>query len=165
MSLDLDKMLMAHIRRHDETGVHYALALGASPDARESDGHSALMCAALHNQAGIVKVLVSAGGDVDACDSCGLSPLMWAVMHGRRDAARALLDAGCRTDLKDDQGRSAADMARDGLVEILAWIEAKDGTADKAALDARRKSQTKNAMDNVERFYKTNPPRRSGPRP
>jgi hypothetical protein len=39
---------------------------------------------------------------------------MWAAGYGHSDTVRALLDAGARADFKDDRGKSALDIAREG---------------------------------------------------
>jgi ankyrin repeat protein len=39
---------------------------------------------------------------------------MWAAGYGRNDVVKALLESGARTDLRDNRGKSAADIAREG---------------------------------------------------
>jgi ankyrin repeat protein len=39
---------------------------------------------------------------------------MWAAGYGHSDTVRALLAEGARTDLRDDRGKTALDIARDG---------------------------------------------------
>jgi ankyrin repeat protein len=39
---------------------------------------------------------------------------MWAAGYGHSDTVRALLVAGARADVKDDRGKTALDIARDG---------------------------------------------------
>ncbi|HEY1459756.1 MAG TPA: ankyrin repeat domain-containing protein, partial [Casimicrobiaceae bacterium] len=40
--------------------------------------------------------------------------LMWAAGYGKTDTAKALLAAGARPELKDDRGKTALDIAREG---------------------------------------------------
>jgi hypothetical protein len=55
---------------------------------------------------------------------------MWAAGYGRTAAAKALLEAGARTDMKDNRGKTAADMARDGgHAETLGVLEGWRGVA------------------------------------
>ena len=39
---------------------------------------------------------------------------MWAAGFGKTGTVKALLDAGARADLRDNRGKTAADMAREG---------------------------------------------------
>jgi ankyrin repeat protein len=39
---------------------------------------------------------------------------MWAAGYGQSETVKVLLDAGARADLKDDRGKTALDIAREG---------------------------------------------------
>jgi ankyrin repeat protein len=39
---------------------------------------------------------------------------MWAAGYGRSDVVKTLLGAGARPDLRDNRGKSALDIAREG---------------------------------------------------
>jgi ankyrin repeat protein len=39
---------------------------------------------------------------------------MWAAGYGRTETVRALLSAGARAELRDDRGKTALDIAREG---------------------------------------------------
>jgi ankyrin repeat protein len=51
---------------------------------------------------------------------------MWAAGYGRTGAVKSLLAAGARADLRDNRGKSALDMARDGnFSETAAVLEGR----------------------------------------
>ena len=57
-------------------------------------------------------MLLVAESDPDVQDLVGLTPLMLAAEAGRTKAVQRLIKRGCRLDLKDDEGRTALDIAR-----------------------------------------------------
>ena len=59
-------------------------------------------------------LLVPAGVGANAVLAHQLTALMWAAGYGRTETVQALLAAGARTDLKDDRGKTALDIAREG---------------------------------------------------
>jgi ankyrin repeat protein len=85
------------------TALHAALA-GPAPDIAHS--------------------LIAAGADVNARQQAGVTPLQEAASLGRMDLVRLLLDHGTDRSAKDDQGRTAADWARDrGHPEVAEFLE------------------------------------------
>ena len=69
--------------------------------------------AAEHERLGVVDELVAAGVPVDAVDPVwGGHPLRAAAGGGRPDSVRRLLELGADPTLRDDQGRTALDLAR-----------------------------------------------------
>ena len=83
--------------------LHAAVA-GSNPQAR-------LRCA---------RLLVEAGAHVNARQSGGFTPLMAAAQNGDEELASFLLESGSDPSARDDQGRSAADIARAAGHEQLA---------------------------------------------
>ena len=61
-----------------------------------------------------MKLLLAKGVDANGVYKNDLTALMWAAGYGRTDAARVLLEAGARTDPKDNRGKTATDIAREG---------------------------------------------------
>ena len=54
-----------------------------------------------------------------------LTALMWAAGYGHTQTVRSLLAAGARADLKDDRGKTAIDIAREGnFSETMKVLEA-----------------------------------------
>ena len=53
-------------------------------------------------------------------------PGMWAAGYGRTEAARVLLEAGAKTEPRDNRGKTALDMAREGnYAETVSLLEAR----------------------------------------
>ena len=67
---------------------------GASVNARDDDGATPLMSAALHNHGDLAKLLLENGASVDARDDMGGTALMIAGEHGHESIANLLLDKG-----------------------------------------------------------------------
>lgn len=70
------------------------LETGASVDAAQADGMTALHMAAYHDDAQAVKRLLDAGADADAANRYGLTPLSLACTNGNGEIVAALLKAG-----------------------------------------------------------------------
>src|SRR5689334_4541730 len=116
--------LMAAAFAGDREIVEKLLAKGADPAPLDRLGKNAITYAAGEGHAAIVKALLAKGVDANGVYKNDLTALMWAAGYGRIDAARALLEAGARTDLKDNRGKTATDIARDGgFSETAALLE------------------------------------------
>ncbi|KAJ0416900.1 ankyrin repeat-containing domain protein [Aspergillus carlsbadensis] len=62
-------------------------------EARDSNGHTVLLCAAYHRSTRMIKQLLPAA-DLSPLDLNGYTPLSLAVQAGHISAVRALLSAG-----------------------------------------------------------------------
>jgi ankyrin repeat protein len=70
-----------------------------------------------------VALLLERGADVNARQQVGYTPLMGAAASGRGDIADLLLQHGADTALLSDDGKTAADIAREhGHVELAARL-------------------------------------------
>lgn len=94
--------------------VRELLAKGADINAADRLRKTAMTYAAGQGRTDVVVLLLHAGIDPNAVYAHDLTALMWAAGYGHSDTVRALLDAGARADLKDDRGKRALDIARDG---------------------------------------------------
>ena len=94
--------------------VRALLGKGADIGAVDRLKKNAMTYAAGQGRTEIVLLLLNAGVDPNAVYEHSLTALMWAAGYGQSDAVRALLAAGARVDLKDDRGKTALDIARDG---------------------------------------------------
>ena len=57
-------------------------------------------------------------------DAHQLTALMWAAGYGKTETVRALLAAGASAELKDDRGKTALEIAREGnFVEAVKQLE------------------------------------------
>jgi ankyrin repeat protein len=92
--------LAAQVRRAAEIGDVTTLQslLGKQPviEARDADGRTALMLAALHGQAAAVDALLARGADPNAADARGMTPLQAAVAANQPAIVAALQRAGAR---------------------------------------------------------------------
>jgi len=83
--------------------------------------HAAL---ALGKNAETVRLLLAAGAPVNDAQAGGFTPIFSAVIANRRDLAEMLLASGADPHRNSDQGKTAADFARErGHAEIAAWLD------------------------------------------
>jgi hypothetical protein len=61
-----------------------------------------------------VQLLLHAGVDANTVLAHNLTALMWAAGYGKTETVRALLAAGAKPELRDDRGKTALDLAREG---------------------------------------------------
>jgi ankyrin repeat protein len=90
------------------------MAKGANVAPLDRLQKSAMVYAAGQGSTGVVVLLLRAGVDPNAVYVHELTALMWAAGYGKTETVRALLDAGARAELKDDRGKTALDIAREG---------------------------------------------------
>lgn len=107
-------------------------------DARDTQGHTALMWAAYQGDAISVELLLSHGASLRAQDHLGLSPLHWAVVKGNRLCIRQLIEAGADLGLRQKEGKTPRDMAIE--LKSLASLEKalEDVGMDKSGRKGRR---------------------------
>jgi ankyrin repeat protein len=97
--------------------VALLLAKGAAIRALDRLQKNAMTYAAGAGNTEIVGILIAKGVDPNAVYHNDLTALMWAAGFGKTSTVKVLLDAGARVDLKDDRGKTASDMAREGKFE------------------------------------------------
>jgi ankyrin repeat protein len=115
-------MAAAHAGQTDI--VRLLLAKGANVDAVDRLQKSAMIYAAGQGSTDIVVLLLRAGVDPNAIYVHNLTALMWAAGYGKTETAQALLAAGASAELKDDRGKSALEIAREGnFVETAKLLE------------------------------------------
>jgi ankyrin repeat protein len=95
-----DERLLAAVDADDVTTAAEALRLGADPDVRDPlTGLTALMLAACHGNAAMVRRLLAAGADVLTADSkTGATALHKACQGGNAEVIRLLLERGAFVD-------------------------------------------------------------------
>lgn len=91
---------------------------GASVTAVTRAGRGPLHFAARRGHAEVIQTLVAAGADVNQTDSKGMSGLHFASEGGHVEAARALMEEGALV-MKADDGRTAQDVARGDVLDVL----------------------------------------------
>jgi ankyrin repeat protein len=114
--------LLVAARNDDFATVRRALENGASPNARNRAGDSALLIFARKGNVEMAKLLIDKGADVNLCNLEKVSPLMAAASGGNTEVARVLLAHGADVTLEDQRSRTAAIYAAQGQTEILAAL-------------------------------------------
>ena len=115
-------MAAAHAGQTDI--VRALLAKGANVGAVDRLQKNAMTYAAGQGRTEIVVLLLRAGVDPNAIYVHDLTALMWAAGYGKTDTVRALLAAGASAELKDDRGKTALEIAREGnFVETVKLLE------------------------------------------
>ena len=101
--------------RVDAKLVEEVLAATQQPDGKDDNGRTALMYAAENPQAGslILDMLINRGADVNAADNTGKTVLMYAAAGGDIGKLRLLIDKGAKTGAKTQDGKTAADFAKE----------------------------------------------------
>jgi ankyrin repeat protein len=120
--------------------VKLLLEKGATIDATNKDGWTAVLLAANHGQTETVKLLLEKGAKIDATENTGWTALMLAASDGRMETVRLLLDKGAEVDKKKPDGLTALMIAAAHdqaevvrlLLERGADVTAKDGSGQTA---------------------------------
>jgi len=82
------------VRNDDKKRIGSALHHGASVNAKDADGTTALMLATVLGKFHSVQMLLHAGADVNIGDKDGYTPIHGAGFQGRADIARLLVSQG-----------------------------------------------------------------------
>ena len=89
---------------------------------------SALIYAAGQGHSDVVNALLAAGSPVDAVHHNDLTPMMWAAAYGHSATVAMLLERGADPKRRDNRGKTAIDMARDGKHEaVVKLLASKTG--------------------------------------
>lgn len=98
---------------------------GADPNARQTNGMTALMSAAYNGQLDTARLLIERGADVNA-SAKGFTALRLAVEKNNPEMVKLLLANGAKPDLRPEVSPSALDKARDGgNRQIIEMLESK----------------------------------------
>ncbi len=119
------------VKQRDIAWLGFLLQASADANARDRDGNSPMVLAAIGRWTEGLQLLVAIRADVDRRNNSGETALIKAVQAGDAANARILLDAGASPDLTDNvAGRSARDYA----------VE-KGGSIGKLLADAPKKTK------------------------
>lgn len=102
--------------------VRKLLVAGAKVEPLDRVKKNAATYAAASGCTDCLTELFKAGVQVNARLDNELTLLMWAAAYGHEAAARLLLERGAERALKDNRGKTAADLARDGNHLALAQL-------------------------------------------
>jgi ankyrin repeat protein len=113
-----DAKLLQAVRMGDAPGARALLSRGADARARDKDGSTALMWAAVYGDASLLDTLLSQGADVNAKNHAGATALMWAI--GNLQNVQLLVDRGADVNARSNTGYSPLLIASnsEGLVAI-----------------------------------------------
>ena len=137
-----DTRLLDAARAADAAGVIALLDQGASANARQADGATALHWAAHWDDAVMADALVRAGADVDAANDFGATPLWLACLNGSEAMVAALLAAGADANAALPSGETVLMTAsRTGSVEAVRLLAAHG-----ADLNAREHTRGQTAL-------------------
>ncbi|NEX60819.1 ankyrin repeat domain-containing protein [Noviherbaspirillum galbum] len=82
------------IEAGDVHAVRHHLHHGAEVNARDEEGNTPLICAAIRGNTDIADVLIRKGADVNAGNGAGHPALMWALEHDQPAMAKLLIQRG-----------------------------------------------------------------------
>jgi hypothetical protein len=126
--------------------VKLLLEEGAEPCAAASEGYTALMYAARNAALPSARLLIESGAEVNQATEAGDTALFFAIHADPEDRAliRFLLEQGCDPEKRNDDGMTAAGLAREeGKYDLANFIEdyaeqIEMSRAEEAAMKARR---------------------------
>lgn len=145
-SVDAEKMqnyLFETARAGDAVLVREIIDAGAQIDARNADGHTALILAAYHGRGSSVDALLAAGADPNIGDRRGNTALMGAIFKGEEAIVlRLLREPRTAIDARNAAGQTAAMFAalfgKDAVIDALAARGADFSLADAAGQTAQK---------------------------
>jgi len=115
-----NSLLIQAVKDANQEAVKSLLQRGASANAKQTDGTTALAWAVSRNDVEIAKLLISAGADVKAVNRYGASPLLIACRNGGVAVVEELLKAGADPNSALPEGETAVmTAAREGNLEVV----------------------------------------------
>ena len=104
----------------DIAALKQLIAAGANVNAKDQYGGTALMYAAIHDNAAAVDLLLNNHADINATTGDGVTALELAAHYGDAQAARQLVTRGANVNLRAGDGSTALHQAaRGGSLEII----------------------------------------------
>jgi ankyrin repeat protein len=123
MPTTLDLELIGAASRGDTPGVLALLQRGASINAQDERGRTAIMAATYGNHVETVRALVQAGADVNIRDTMLNNPFLYAGAEGYLDILKIIHAAGASTTLTNRFGGIAIIPASErGHTEVVEWL-------------------------------------------
>ena len=137
-----DSSLIDAARNQDIEQVSQLLADGADPNARQTDGATALHWAAYHEDLDLADLLIKAGAAASAVNRLNASPLYLAVRGGNAELTKLLLDAGANPNVTLDMGetpimtaaRAGSAAAVQYLIDSGANVNGREESREQTAL-------------------------------
>ncbi|HEX5107212.1 MAG TPA: ankyrin repeat domain-containing protein [Vicinamibacterales bacterium] len=134
--------LLDAVKRGDTAAARVLLGQGASANAADPDGTTALHWASRADNVDLVRLLLGRGGKASAANRYGVTPLSLAAVNGSAAITRLLLDAGANPNASSGEGETVLmTAARTGRPEPVALLLARG-----ANLAASEKSYGETAL-------------------
>jgi ankyrin repeat protein len=115
-----DSALLAAVKKSDHAAVQRLLQQGASVNAPETDGSTALHWAVEADDPEMTRLLLRAGADAKRTNRYGMTPLHLAAVNGNAAVMRDLLDAGADSNAVLPEGETVLmTAARTGSADSL----------------------------------------------
>jgi ankyrin repeat protein len=99
----LNAELFRAIRNNDAPAVNTLLSRGAGTNAKDQDGATPLMHAALYGEPGLLKLLLDKGAEPNARNKVGATALLWSVHDLRK--VRLLVQKGANVNARSEGGK------------------------------------------------------------
>ena len=103
--------LIAAADKGDMAAIERLLAEGATVDAKDETGRTALMAATQKNNLSMARRLIAAGSDVNARDITMLSPYLCAGANGFNEILKLAIASGARSPLASSRSFSRSSSA------------------------------------------------------
>src|SRR5207249_11953572 len=100
----LNDDLFGAIHKNDSAAVKALLRRGAQVNAKDADGATPLMHAAIYGDPGLMKVLLDKGADPNARNKVGATALLWSVHDVRK--VRLLAGKGANVNARSEGGKT-----------------------------------------------------------
>ncbi|HXK20019.1 MAG TPA: ankyrin repeat domain-containing protein, partial [Polyangiaceae bacterium] len=104
--------------------IDLLLAHGASPDARDVSGDTALQTAANWKKDDLVRALAARGAALDNMNKLGFTPLLAAIQHKRQSMVELLLSLGANPNAGSERGTAPLLFARESPEAVKALLAA-----------------------------------------
>jgi ankyrin repeat protein len=131
----LDDALLDAAQGDDDAAVAALLRQGASVDAREEDGTTALAWAANRGNVAMAELLLAAGANPNLTNELGIGPLSLAISNGSVIMVRLLLAKGAGANVARENGETplmtAARLGQTEMMKLLLERGAKLTARDK----------------------------------
>ena len=110
---------------------------GADVHEKNGDDVTPLMEAVRGGSGEAVRLLLDAGAEIDAVDSShGWTPLMRSANYRHLQGLRLLLERGAAVNVRDNEGRTALDIAQSQGEKEMVWLLKEAGAVEGEVLAA-----------------------------